>query len=232
MLRPEEHPEYLDFARRLLAMRVNNLGLFAQYAAKGSQFERWLAHAEPVERFARFLRSLRRNHRPLPPLCRAGRERGLWGRLSLFRCGAGAVARFRRAAGGGHADRAQCDRVGRRRECARPARGRTASAVVRCRCARAFWPASVWSAMRWARSTGRCCGPRSRTRPRMRNRRRNCSGTGAMSCRTMCGLRPAISTGTFARPIRRIRSGSTSAIDRACVPLMCSSWLWWAIRPG
>ena len=55
MLRPEEHPEYLDFARRLLAMRVNNLGLFAQYAAKGSQFERWLAHAEPVERFARFL---------------------------------------------------------------------------------------------------------------------------------------------------------------------------------
>ena len=55
MLRPEEQPEYLDFARRLLAMRVNNLGLFAQYAARGSQFERWLAHAEPVEQFARFL---------------------------------------------------------------------------------------------------------------------------------------------------------------------------------
>ncbi len=55
MLRPEEQPEYLDFARRLLAMRVNSLGLFAQYAARGSQFERWLAHAEPVERFARFL---------------------------------------------------------------------------------------------------------------------------------------------------------------------------------
>ena len=55
MLRPEEQPEYLDFARRLLAMRVNRLSLFAQYAAKGSQFERWLARAEPVERFARFL---------------------------------------------------------------------------------------------------------------------------------------------------------------------------------
>ena len=55
MLRPEEQPEYLDFARRLLAMRVNNLGLFAQYAARGSQFERWLARAEPVEQFARFL---------------------------------------------------------------------------------------------------------------------------------------------------------------------------------
>ncbi len=55
MLRPQEQPEYLDFARRLLAMRVNNLGLFAQYAARGSQFERWLARAEPVEQFARFL---------------------------------------------------------------------------------------------------------------------------------------------------------------------------------
>ncbi len=55
MLRPEEQPEYLDFARRLLAMRVNSLGLFAQYAARGSQFERWLSRAEPVERFARFL---------------------------------------------------------------------------------------------------------------------------------------------------------------------------------
>ena len=55
MLHPEEQPEYLDFARRLLAMRVNSLGLFAQYAARGSQFERWLSHAEPVERFARFL---------------------------------------------------------------------------------------------------------------------------------------------------------------------------------
>ena len=55
MLRPEEQPEYLDFARLLLTMRVNHLSLFAQYAARGSQFERWLAHAEPVERFARFL---------------------------------------------------------------------------------------------------------------------------------------------------------------------------------
>ena len=55
MLRPEECPEYLDFARLLLAMRVNNLSLFAQYAARGSQFERWLSHAEPVEQFARFL---------------------------------------------------------------------------------------------------------------------------------------------------------------------------------
>ena len=55
MLRPEESPEYLDFARRLLAMRVNNIGLFAQYAAKGSLFERWLSHAEPVEQFARFM---------------------------------------------------------------------------------------------------------------------------------------------------------------------------------
>ena len=55
MLRPEESPEYLDFARRLLAMRVNNIGLFAQYAAKGSQFERWLSRAEPVEQFARFM---------------------------------------------------------------------------------------------------------------------------------------------------------------------------------
>ena len=55
MLRPEECPEYLDFARLLLAMRVNNLGLFPQYAARGSQFERWLSHAEPVEQFARFL---------------------------------------------------------------------------------------------------------------------------------------------------------------------------------
>ena len=55
MLLPEECPEYLDFARLLLAMRVNNLSLFAQYAARGSQFERWLSHAEPVEQFARFL---------------------------------------------------------------------------------------------------------------------------------------------------------------------------------
>ena len=55
MLRPEAFPEYLDFARRLLAMRVNTLGLFAQYAAKGSQFERWLSRAEPVEQFARFM---------------------------------------------------------------------------------------------------------------------------------------------------------------------------------
>ena len=55
MLRPEECPEYLDFARLLLAMRVNNLSLFAQYAARGSQFERWLSHAEPVEQFARFM---------------------------------------------------------------------------------------------------------------------------------------------------------------------------------
>lgn len=55
MLRPEEYPEYLDFARRLLAMRINSLGLFAQYAARGSQFERWLSHAEPVEQLARFL---------------------------------------------------------------------------------------------------------------------------------------------------------------------------------
>ena len=55
MLRPEECPEYLALARMLLAMRVNNLGLFAQYAARGSQFERWLSRAEPVEQFARFL---------------------------------------------------------------------------------------------------------------------------------------------------------------------------------
>ena len=35
MLRPEEIPEYLDFARRLLAMRVNSLTLFSQYASRG-----------------------------------------------------------------------------------------------------------------------------------------------------------------------------------------------------
>ena len=55
MLRPEETPEYLDFARRLLAMRVNSLILFSQYASGGSLFERWLSHAEPVERFAQFM---------------------------------------------------------------------------------------------------------------------------------------------------------------------------------
>ena len=55
MLRPEEIPEYLDFARRLLAMRVNSLTLFSQYASRGSLFERWLSHAEPVERFAQFM---------------------------------------------------------------------------------------------------------------------------------------------------------------------------------
>ena len=55
MLRPEEIPEYLDFARRLLAMRVNSLTLFSQYASGGSLFERWLSHAEPVERFAQFM---------------------------------------------------------------------------------------------------------------------------------------------------------------------------------
>ena len=55
MLRPEENPEYLGFARRLLAMRVNSLILFSQYAAGGSLFERWLSHAEPVERFAQFM---------------------------------------------------------------------------------------------------------------------------------------------------------------------------------
>ena len=55
MLRPEEIPEYLDFARRLLAMRVNSLSLFSQYASRGSLFERWLSHAEPVERFAQFM---------------------------------------------------------------------------------------------------------------------------------------------------------------------------------
>ncbi len=55
MLRPEACPEYLALARQLLAMRVNNLSLFPQYAASGSQFERWLSHAEPVEQFARFL---------------------------------------------------------------------------------------------------------------------------------------------------------------------------------
>ena len=55
MLRPEETPEYLDFARRLLAMRVNSLTLFSQYASGGSLFERWLSHAEPVERFAQFM---------------------------------------------------------------------------------------------------------------------------------------------------------------------------------
>ena len=55
MLRPEEIPEYLDLARRLLAMRVNNLILFSQYAAGGSLFERWLSHAEPVEQFAQFM---------------------------------------------------------------------------------------------------------------------------------------------------------------------------------
>ncbi len=55
MLRPEEIPEYLDFARRLLAMRVNSLILFSQYASGGSLFERCLSHAEPVERFAQFM---------------------------------------------------------------------------------------------------------------------------------------------------------------------------------
>ena len=55
MLRPEKIPEYLDFARRLLAMRVNSLTLFSQYASRGSLFERWLSHAEPVERFAQFM---------------------------------------------------------------------------------------------------------------------------------------------------------------------------------
>ena len=55
MLHPEQVPEYQDLARRLLAMRVNNLVLFAQYAAGGSLFERWLSHAEPVEQFAQFM---------------------------------------------------------------------------------------------------------------------------------------------------------------------------------
>ena len=55
MLHAEEVPEYQDFARLLLGMRVNSLLLSCQYAAGGSLFERWLSHAESIEQFAQFM---------------------------------------------------------------------------------------------------------------------------------------------------------------------------------
>ena len=181
-------------------MRVNSLGLFAQYAARGSQFERWLAHAEPVERFSRFLDrfgvavglSL---HYAEPD------EDGGYGSVCPFSDElrtkwrdfaarlADVMPSVRNAivwgagenAPGPHED--DCERCralpGTRARSGRYVPGQRCPGDDRRRAA---------------------CGRRSRTRPRTPNRRRRCSAIGGMRYRRMCGLRPAIFTGDFRPP--------------------------------
>ncbi|MAE67598.1 MAG: hypothetical protein CMJ18_25360 [Phycisphaeraceae bacterium] len=52
MTSAQSQPAYVDLARRLLAMRVNSMILWATFAACGDPFEDWPRHAASIESFA------------------------------------------------------------------------------------------------------------------------------------------------------------------------------------